>query len=147
MKEKIKQLREQTSISIMACKKALEESGGDMDKALLVLRERGAKIAGKKSDRALKAGIIDSYIHGGGKSGVILEARAETDFVVKNEGFKAFSHDVAMHIAASNPETVEELLAQPYIKNPEITVDGHLKEMIQKFGENIEITRFTRFAA
>ena len=101
--EKIKELREQTSVSIMVCKKALEEAGGDMDKALLVLRKEGAKIADKKSARALKSGVVESYMHVSGRVGVMVDVRCETDFVAKNEGFKEFAHNVAMHIAALDP--------------------------------------------
>lgn len=145
--DKIKELREQTQVSIMACKKALEESDGDIEKAKIVLQQAGAKIADKKANRELKAGIIESYIHAGGKVGVLVEGRCETDFVAKNEDFKLFLHDVAMHIAASAPEEVEELLEQSFIKNPGITIGDYVKEAIQKFGENIEISRFTLFSA
>jgi len=143
--EQIKNLRERTGVSVMACKKALEEAGGDMEKAVLLLRQEGIKIAEKKSERALKAGIIESYIHSNKMIGVLLEARSETDFVARNEEFISFSHDIAMHIAASDPKDTAELLQQPYIKNPGITIGDYLKEMIQKFGENIEISRFVRF--
>jgi len=106
--DKIKELRDKTDVSIMACKKALEEAGGDMDKALLFLRKEGAKVADKKSARALNAGIIESYIHTTKQVGVLLELRCETDFVGKNEGFQKLAHDVAMHIAAADPLYVAE---------------------------------------
>lgn len=143
--EQIKKLRAQTGVSVMTCKKALEEAGGDTEKAILILRQEGAKIAKKKAERALKAGLIESYIHANRQIGVLVEVRSETDFVAKNEEFRSSSHDIAMHIAASDPVDVSELLQQPYIKNPEITVGDYLKEMIQKFGENIEISRFVRY--
>jgi len=145
MLEQIKKLRTQTGVSVMICKKALEEAGGDMVKALEILRREGVKVAGKKADRALKAGIIDSYIHNNKQIGVLLEARSETDFVARNEEFQSFVHNLAMHIAASDPADVSDLLNQPYIKNPEITVGDYLKEMVQKFGENLEISRFVRY--
>lgn len=141
----IKELREKTGISVMACKKALEEAGGDMEKAISILRQEGIKIAEKKSERSLNAGIIESYIHSNKMIGVLLEARSETDFVARNEEFISFSHDIAMHIAASDPKDTAELLQQPYIKNPGVTVGDYLREMIQKFGENIEISRFVRY--
>ncbi|MBI4692001.1 MAG: translation elongation factor Ts [Candidatus Terrybacteria bacterium] len=145
MLEQIKNLRERTGVSVMACKKALEEAGGDMEKAISILRQEGIKIAEKKSERSLNAGIIESYIHSNKMIGVLLEARSETDFVARNEEFISFSHDIAMHIAASDPKDTAELLQQPYIKNPGVTVGDYLREMIQKFGENIEISRFVRY--
>lgn len=145
--EQIKELRERTNISVMACKKALEDSGGDMEKALAVLREEGAKVADKKSERALKAGIVDSYIHSNKQIGVLIEVRSETDFVARNEGFQKFARDVAMHVAASVAEDVETLLKEDYIKDPSITIGDYLRDNIQKFGENIEISRFVRFNA
>lgn len=143
--EQIKNLREQTGVSIIACKNALEEAGGDLEKALSLLAERGAKIAEAKSERATRAGIIDSYIHPTKQIGVLLELRSETDFVAKNVDFQNFGHDISMHIAASCPQDVEDLLHQPFIKKSEITVADYIKEFIQKFGENIEVSRFSRF--
>lgn len=143
--EQIKKLRERTGISVMACKKALEEAGADMEKAVIILRQEGIKIAKKKSERLLNAGIIESYIHNNKMVGVLLEARSETDFVARHEEFLSFSHNIAMHIAASDPKDTAELLQQPYVKNPGITVGDYLQEMIQKFGENIEISRFVRY--
>lgn len=144
--DKIKELREKTNVSVMTCKKALEEAGGDMEKAMEFLRREGAKIADKKSERKLGAGIIDSYIHATKQVGVLVEARSETDFVAKNKDFCSFVHDVAMHIAALDPQSVEEMLGQQYVKNPSITVGDYIKEVIQKFGENIEIARFVRYS-
>jgi elongation factor Ts len=143
--EQIKQLRDKTGVSVMACKRALEEAEGDMEKALNLLAERGLKIAEEKSERATKAGIIDAYLHPTKQIGALLELRSETDFVAKNQDFQALAHDISMHIAASCPQDIPELLNQPYIKNPDITVGDYIKEAIQKFGENIEVARFTRF--
>lgn len=143
--EQIKQLRERTGVSMMACKSALEEAEGDIEKAVSLLAERGTKIAEAKAERATKAGVIDSYVHPTKQIGVLLELRSETDFVAKNSEFQALAHDISMHIAASCPQDVEELLRQPFIKNPENTVADYIKEHIQKFGENIEISRFSRF--
>lgn len=143
--EQIKKLREESGVSVMVCKKALEEAEGDMAKALEILRREGVKVAGKKADRAPKAGIIDSYIHNNKQIGVLIEARSETDFVARNEEFQLFVHNLAMHIAASDPIDTEALLQQPYIKNPQITIGDYLSEMIQKFGENLEISRFIRY--
>jgi elongation factor Ts len=143
--EQIKELRDRTGISVMACKAALEEAGGDIEKALGLLAERGLKIAEEKSERLTKAGIIEAYIHPSRQIGVLLEFRSETDFVAKNQDFQLLAHDIAMHIAASSPRDIPELLNQLYVKNPEIIVATYIKEAIQKFGENIEISRFQRF--
>jgi len=142
---KIKKLREETNVSVALCKRVLEESAGDLDKAMEILRRESAIIAEKKSERALKAGIIDAYIHNTKQIGVLLEARCETDFVAKNIDFQNFSHNIAMHIAALAPTDIDMLFGQPYIKNPEITIADYIKEAIQKFGENIEISRFERY--
>ncbi len=143
--EQVKQLRDKTGVSVMACKEALEKSGGDVEKALDFLAERGLKIAEAKSERRTKAGIVEAYIHPSKQIGVLLELRSETDFVAKNQDFQILAHDLSMHIAASCPNDIPELLSQPYVKNPEITVNDFLKEAVQKFGENIEISRFNRF--
>jgi elongation factor Ts len=130
----------------MACKKALEEAKGDIATAILILRQQGVKVAEEKSKRKLNAGIIESYIHSTRQAGALVEARSETDFVANNESFHSFVHDIAMHITASDPENIENLLKQPYIKNTDISVEDYIKETIQKFGENIEITRFIRYS-
>lgn len=101
--DQIKELREKTGVSVMQCKKALEESGGDMEKAIILLRKISGNIAAKKSDRELGAGNVASYIHAGGSIGVMVLLSAETDFVAKNEDFKKLAYDIAMHIAAANP--------------------------------------------
>lgn len=145
MLDQIKKLREQTDVSVMQCKKALEEAGGDFDKALELLREEGAKIAEKKSEREMKAGIIDAYIHSNKQIGAMVEVLCETDFVARNKDFQEFVHNIAMHIAAMNPPSKEELLEQAYIKNPGITIADYIKEAVQKFGENINISRFEVF--
>ncbi|OHA16658.1 MAG: elongation factor Ts [Candidatus Taylorbacteria bacterium RIFCSPHIGHO2_01_FULL_43_120] len=100
----IKELRDETGISVMQCKKALEEAGGDKEKALIILRKKSGEAALKKSDRALGAGVISSYIHGKGTIGAMVELSCETDFVANNDEFKALAYDIAMHVAATNPE-------------------------------------------
>ncbi|HYC83032.1 MAG TPA: elongation factor Ts [Candidatus Paceibacterota bacterium] len=143
--EQIKELRDKTSVSIAQCKKALEDAGGDMAKALEALKAKGAEIADKKSDRELGAGVVSSYIHTTGSMGVMVEVQCETDFVSKNPEFRGMADDFAMHIAAMVPADTAELLGQPFIKDPEMTVSDVVKNNIQKFGERIEITRFVRF--
>ncbi len=102
--ELVKELRDKTGISVMQCKKALEETGGDMEKATVLLQKKSADVAGKKGDRTLGAGIISSYIHSTGTVGTMVELLCETDFVAKNEEFKSLARDIAMHATASNPQ-------------------------------------------
>lgn len=102
--EQIKDLRERTGISIMQCKKALEEAGGDMDKALIILNKKSSQIAEKKSGRTLGAGVVQAYLHAGGIVGSMVELLCETDFVAKNEEFKTLAYNIAMQVAATNPE-------------------------------------------
>lgn len=106
--DQVKELREKTGISVMQCKKALEDAGGDMEKALILLRKKGSEIASKKSERTLASGVVASYIHSDKKTGVLLELLCETDFVAKNDEFKALADDIAMHIAAMSPQFARE---------------------------------------
>lgn len=142
----IKALRDETGLSIAEVRNALAESGGDKNKALEFLKKRSGEIAAKKSDRALGAGSIAAYIHGGGTSGTLLELSCETDFVAKNEEFKNLARDIAMHVAAMNPSDVAELLDQPFIKSPDKTIKDLVNGATQKFGERIEVRRFSRFS-
>lgn len=148
--ELIKQLREETGVSVMECKKSLEEAGGDIESARKILQKRGADIVAKKADRTLGSGVIASYIHNDNSIGVLVELLCETDFVARNEEFKAVAEDIAMHVAAMHPHQIEEgedaLLSQPFIKNPELTVKNLLEQTTQKFGENISLSRFVRYA-
>ncbi len=144
--EQIKQLRELTDVSIGECKKALEESNGDFDKAQEILRERSVKAADKKSDRTLGAGIVASYLHQGGLVGAMVELLCETDFVAKNEDFKVLARDIAMQVAATPGFEQSTLLESPFVKNPDVTVEGLIKESILKFGEKIEVGQVARFA-
>ena len=143
--QQIKELRDKTGISVSACKKALEEAGGDMSKALAVLQRESAKSAEKKADRTLGSGVIEAYVHNNKKVGVILEIKSESDFVSGNEEFRTLAKDIAMHIAASGPADINELISQPYIKNPTITVKELLNQAVQKFGEKIEVSRFAKY--
>lgn len=106
--EEIKKLRDQTGISVMQCKKALEEAGGDMEKALIILRKKSGEISAKKGDRTFGAGTIQAYIHANGTVGAIVELNSETDFVANNEEFKALARDIAMHVTATNPKFVRK---------------------------------------
>lgn len=142
-KEKIRELRAKTGVSVMTCKQALERARGDFDKALEYLKEANAVLASKKSERSTKAGIIEGYVHAD-RIGVLVELKCETDFVARSPEFKALAHELAMQIAASAPGDVAELLSQPFIRKLDISVADFLKEAVGKFGENIEISRFSR---
>ncbi len=144
--EQIKSLRDETGVSVMQCKKALEEASGDVEKAKEILKRASALSASKKSDRTLGAGLVASYIHNNGEVGSLVELLCETDFVARNEEFKTLGREIAMHTAAMNPETLEELLAQDFIRDPSVTIAGLISNAVQKFGERVEVGRFARFA-
>ncbi len=156
--DQIKALREETGISVMQCKKALEEAGGDREKALAILKDKSAEQAAKKADRELGAGVIQSYIHSNGLMGAMVQLGSETDFVSNNPEFRTLANDIAMHVVAMNPTYLKEeeavaaggsaeeaLLAQPFIKNGDLTIQGLVDAAMQKFGEKVELVRFTRF--
>ena len=137
--EAVKALRDATGISMMECKKALEQANGDMDKAREILGARSGEIAAKKADRTLAAGVVSSYIHNTGQVGAMLTLSCETDFVAKNEEFAQLARDIAMQAAAMRPATTEELLSQPFIKDATKTIADLISAGTQKFGERIEI--------
>jgi elongation factor Ts len=141
----IKKLRDATSASVADVRRALDEANGDEKKALVLLKKRAGEIAAKKADRETGEGIIEAYIHGGGKVGVLVEILCETDFVAKTDEFKKMAKEVAMQIAAMNPEDVDSLLKQEYIRDSSQTIEQFVKAIIGKLGENITIKRFTRF--
>lgn len=144
--EQIKELREKTGISIAECKKALEATDGDMEKATAMLRERAAVAVGKKADRDLGAGSVAAYIHGTAQVGALVKLVCETDFVSKNEEFSALARDIAMHTTAMKPTSIAELMEQPFIKNPERTVSDLISAAVQKFGERIEVAEISVFS-
>jgi elongation factor Ts len=157
----VKELREQTGAGIMDCKRALQETQGDLKKATEILRQQGLARAEKKSERVAVQGLVESYIHGGGRIGVLVEVNCETDFVARTEEFRTLVHDIAMQIAAQNPRFVSEdevpadavfedneqpvLLKQPFIKNPGLTIGQMITNAVAKIGENIKVRRFARF--
>ncbi|MDP8213037.1 MAG: translation elongation factor Ts [Candidatus Zapsychrus exili] len=165
--DNIKELREMTSCGVIECKKALEEAGGDFNKAKEVLQKRGLEMAAKKGSRLAKEGRVEAYVHLGNKIGVLLEVNCETDFVAKNEDFIKFTKDVAMHIAAMNPKYIKRedvpkdilkeaenadafakdncLLEQPFVKDPKKTIQECLNSLIASIGENLLIGRFSRY--
>lgn len=145
MIDSIKKIREQTGLSVSDIKKALEEAGGGEKGALELLRERGHRIAEKKSSRAASQGIVESYIHSNGRMGVILVLNCETDFVARSPEFKALAHDLAMQIASMKPKDTEELMSQPFIKDQAVTVKELITHYIAKLGENIKVGEFKRY--
>jgi elongation factor Ts len=156
----IRQLREKTGAGVMDCRRALEQAGGDENKAVQILQQQGLERAGKKAGREAKQGVIDSYIHIG-RVGVLLELNCETDFVAREDGFRALAHEIAMQVAATNPEfvSVEDapadlpddekkqkvLMLQPYIKNERQTIGDLIIERAARYGENVRVGRFARF--
>lgn len=141
----VKELREKTGAGMMDCKKVLTETDGDMEKAIELLRERGIAKAAKKSGRVAAEGLVEAYISEDGKVGAIVEVNSETDFVAKNEEFKAFVMDVAKQVVEKNPKDVEELLNQEAIFEAGKTVNEALIGKIATIGENLSIRRFARF--
>lgn len=186
----VKDLRDKTQAGMMDCKKALESTGGDMEKAVDLLRQKGLAVAAKRANRATSEGVVATYIHAGGKLGVMVELGCETDFVAKNDDFREFAKDLAMHIAAANPISISRdevpanviarekdifvqqaldsgkpeaivekmvngkiekflaevaLLEQKFVKNPDLSIQDLLNELVGKMGENISIKRFARF--
>lgn len=140
----------------MDCKRALADADGDFERAVALLREKGLAQVAKRSGREASEGIIESYIHGGGKIGVLVEVNCETDFVARTEDFRQLAHDIAMQIAAMNPSSVSReepgtnsegtpLLEQPFIREPSRTIEDLIRDVAAKTGENIVVRRFTRF--
>ena len=140
----IQKLREVTGAGVMECKKALEDAGGDFDKATQLINERGIVKAEKKSGRATGAGVLESYIHNN-RVGVLLELRCETDFVAHTAEFKDLARNLAMHIAAMDPQSVDEFMRQPYIRDEKTTIEQLIKGVVAKVGENIKVERFCRY--
>ena len=158
--DKLKELREQSGAGIMACRNALLEAEQDMEKALQILKEQNLFIAEKKRERSTSQGLIEAYVHTGGRIGAMVEVNCETDFVARTDEFRELAHHLAMQVAAQDPqfilpETVPEganveahqacLLLQPYIRNLNMTVQDLINETIAKVGENIKVSRFVRF--
>ena len=143
IRDDIKKLREQTGAGIADCREALSELGGNIEKAKQWLRKKGLDKASTKSNREVKTGIVETYSHGG-KVGVLLELLCETDFVAKTEEFKNLAHEIALQVASMDPSSVEELLAQEYIRDNSQTVNDLVKGVIGKLGENIQVGRFER---
>ena len=157
----IKALRDITGAGVMDSKKALEEASGDLSKAEEILRQQGIASAAKKANRATNQGLIESYIHSGGRIGAIVEVNCETDFVARTDDFRELAHNLAMQVAAMSPVYVDQsvvledaevdmsqdcLLQQPFIRDPSRTVQDLVTETVGKLGENVRVRRFTRFS-
>jgi len=140
----ITKLRQVTKAGIMDCRKALEESGGDLEEAKKWLLKKGLSKAAKKAERATKAGLIEAYIHAGGTVGAMVKLTCETDFVARTPEFKKLAHEIAMQAAATSPKDVEALLKQEYIRDPSKKVSDLIKAAIAKLGENIKVEDFKR---
>lgn len=143
--ENLKKLRDETAASIADCRRALEESEGDYKKALEWIKKHAAEKASKKEGRETSQGIIDSYIHGNGRIGVLTELLCETDFVAKTEEFKNLAHEISMQVASMDPKDVDALLSQDYIRDPSLKISDLVKNAVAKLGENIKVAKFTRF--
>ncbi|HYW18655.1 MAG TPA: translation elongation factor Ts [Nodularia sp. (in: cyanobacteria)] len=140
----VQELRQKTGAGMMDCKKALKENDGDIEKGIEWLRQKGIASAGKKSDRIAAEGLVDTYIQPGGQVGVLIEVNCQTDFVARNEAFKVLVKNLAQQAATT--DSVESLLAQPYIEETSVTVDQFIKQTITQLGENIQVRRFVNFA-
>jgi len=140
----VQELRQKTGAGMMDCKKALKETDGNIEEAADWLRKKGITSAGKKSDRIAAEGLVETYIQPGGRVGVLIEVNCQTDFVARNEAFKALVKNLAKQ--AVTADSVESLLTQPYIENESVTVDEFIKQTIATLGENIQLRRFVTFA-
>jgi elongation factor Ts len=158
--EAVKELRNRTNVGIADCNKALLEVGGDIEKAVEFLKQRGAAIAEKKKDAAVTEGVIEAYVHHTRHIGTLVELNCETDFVARTDEFRKLARDLAMQIAAASPQFISSeeipseaaaepqvvcLLSQPFIKDPTKTVQEIIAETIAKLGENVKVGRFARF--
>jgi len=142
--DQIKQLRQETLVSISECKKALEETEGDFEKAKEILKKWGKELAGKKAERDVSLGIVESYIHPNKRVGAMVELCCETDFVARSEDFKKLAHELCLQITAMNPEE-DSLMSQPWVKDETKTIKDLINEYIAKLGENIVVKKFVRF--
>lgn len=142
----IKKLREKTGAPILEIKKALEENKGNFDKTLISLQKWAKEQAAKKKSEATSQGLVEAYIHAGGKVGSLIILSCQTDFVARTGEFKQLAHELAMQVASMNPKDVDKLLKQTYIRDPKKTIRALIDEAIAKMGENIEVKKIIRFS-
>jgi len=143
--DQIKKLRDETGISISECKKALGQANGDIKKAKEILKKWGKEFAQKQSEREAREGIVATYLHPNQKIGVILELNCETDFVAKSEDFQNLAHELCLQIASMDPQDIDSLFAQPWIKDETKFINDLVNYYVAKLGENILVKRFTRY--
>ncbi len=160
--ESIKELRAQTGAGIMDCKHALEETNGNVEQAEEILRQQGIAAAAKKASRSANQGLVESYIHSGGRIGALVEVNCETDFVARTPEFREMAHDLAMQVAAMSPLYVDGddvpddqedvnpqeacLMQQPFIKDPTKTIQDVVNETVARLGEAVRVRKFARFS-
>jgi len=144
-KDEVKRLREETGAGVMDCKRALEESKGDFENAKALIKQRGLAKAQTKSDREAKEGIVEAYVHAGGRIGAMVELSSETDFVARNPEFRELAKELAMQVAAMDPKDVDELLEQAYIRDASKTIGELVTGIAATTGENVRVRRFKRF--
>jgi len=145
VKDNVKRLREETGAGVMDCKRALDEAKGDFEKARGLIKERGLAKAKEKADREAKEGIVEAYVHAGGRIGAMVELSSETDFVARNPDFKELAREIAMQVAAMDPKDVDQLLGQPYIRDASKTIGELVTGIASTTGENVRVKRFKRF--
>jgi len=144
--KEVQRLRTETNAGVMDCKRALEDAQGDFDKAKALLKERGLASVAKKSGREANEGAVASYIHADGRKGAIVLIASETDFVARSDEFKKLAQEVAMQVTAMDPKTVDELLAQAYIRDASKTIKDLVTTLAASVGENVSVRKFQRFA-
>jgi elongation factor Ts len=142
----VQRLRSESGAGVMDCKRALEDAGGDYEKALGLLKQRGLESVAKKSGREAKEGVIASYIHGNGRVGSLVELASETDFVSRGEEFQKLAREIAMQVVAMEPGSVEELLEQPYIRDASKKIKDLVTDVAASTKENVHVRRIQRFA-
>lgn len=158
--DRVKALRERSGAGVMDCKRALVEGGGDLERAMEILRQQGLAQVAKRAGRETSQGIVEAYVHGG-HIGVLVEVNCETDFVARTADFRELAHDLALQVAATNPPSVDAdgaapppadvppdqlpLMQQPFIKNPSRTIAEIVRDTAAKTGENIVVRRFARY--
>jgi len=144
-KDHVKRLREETGAGVMDCKRALDEAKGDFEKAKSLIKERGLAKAKEKADREANEGVVEAYVHAGGRIGAMVELSSETDFVARNADFKGLAREIAMQVAAMDPTDVDQLLGQPYIRDASKTIGELVTGIAATTGENVRVKRFKRF--
>ena len=160
--ERVKELRDQSGAGIMECRNALIETEGDIEKATQILKERSLFMAEKKKERTAAQGLVEAYIHTGGRIGALVELNCETDFAAHTDEFKELAHNLSMQVAAMNPQYISQedipegvdkneaqadcLLLQPFIRDPDMTIQDIINETIYKVRENIQVNRIARFS-